>query len=405
MASKNTSAQSGGGPAPLSDAKSQHMFQAAREFIRTCGDDPLSSAVFLLADWGEKSFPQGEEIILSLLHHDHEEIARPFGEERSRLVDATIRAQNYELTRLLLEAGVPLQGSTYDDPLGALFEPSPLSLNTKLLELLLSHGAKCKHLDIFSFRPLCLLGNEQWVRQALTDNEDFLLRPCMFDETGLSLSLWPEHGFRYSSKYGNGLDPAALNNSQRLHWIMDCVPAPLGIIGVFLDLNPPLAWRLSFVTALAAGQPEVAVAIIAREEQFAQPRSADRTLWSGMEAAANFGYPSAMQAILDRKDQSRCAEIRKMWLEKAQLGAFRRERLDHKAGLMVSGLLTPLPGGAFRLVCRNIDPFPPSPSSFVSLLDKSKSLVFYLDRRCVSATPSEEEALCVEARKKCELSP
>lgn len=46
MASKNINAQSGGGLAPLSDAKSQRGFQAAREFVRACeGRDPLDEAV------------------------------------------------------------------------------------------------------------------------------------------------------------------------------------------------------------------------------------------------------------------------------------------------------------------------------------------------------------------------
>ncbi|PYI18057.1 hypothetical protein BO99DRAFT_413703 [Aspergillus violaceofuscus CBS 115571] len=273
MASKNTSAQSGSGLAPLSDAKSKRMYQAAREYIRTCRDeryDPLWEAVTEVYVYGP--FPQWEEIITSLLHHEHKEIARPFGEERNELM--------------------------------------------------------------------------------------------------------------------------ASNNSQRLHWIMDCVPAPLGIIGVFLDLNPPLNWGLSFVTALAAWKPEVAVAMVAREEQFTKRSS---ILKNEVKAAADFGYPCVMQAIFDRKDHSRpsCDSIRESRLKTAQLIAYERERRHRKAGLMVSGVLTPLRGGAYRLVCQTTDP---SNSSAPS----RKSLVFYLDRRCISATEREERALFSEAERKIE---
>ncbi|PYI26889.1 hypothetical protein BP00DRAFT_429898 [Aspergillus indologenus CBS 114.80] len=391
MASKNTSAQSGSGLAPLSDAKSKRMYQAAREYIRKCRDDghderydPLWDAVTEVYVYGP--FPQWEEVITSLLHHEHKEIARPFGEERNELMVRAIRSQNYKLTRLLLEGGIPLH---LPDPLGTLFadvEWKMYNVNEELLELLLSQGAKCKHPDTSSFRPLCLLGNERWVRQALTDNPDFMLRSCSFDEPGVSLSLHHTHPWK---SWADGGGPVASNNSQRLHWIMDCVPAPLGIIGVFLDLNPPLNWGLSFVTALAAGKPEVAVAMVAREEQFTKAM-----LWNEMKAAADFGYPCVMQAIFNRKDHSHAGDsFRESNLKKAQLIAYERERRHRKAGLMVSGVLTPLRGGAYRLVCQTTDP---SNSSTPS----RKSLVFYLDRRCISATEREERALFGEAERK-----
>ncbi|RAH75858.1 hypothetical protein BO86DRAFT_384317 [Aspergillus japonicus CBS 114.51] len=391
MASKNTSAQSGSGLAPLSDAKSKRMYQAAREYIRTCRDeryDPLWEAVTEVYVYGP--FPQWEEIITSLLHHEHKEIARPFGEERNELMVRAIRSQNYKLTRLLLEGGIPLH---LPDPLGTLFEDVGWKIdnvNEELLELLLSQGAKCKHPDTSSFRPLCLLGNERWVRQALTDNPDFMLRSCSFDEPGVSLSLHPNIPPWHSWDHGGG--PVASNNSQRLHWIMDCVPAPLGIIGVFLDLNPPLNWGLSFVTALAAGKPEVAVVMVAREEQFTKRSS---ILKNEVKAAADFGYPCVIHAIFDRKDHSRasCDSIRESCLKTAQLIAYERERRHRKAGLMVSGVLTPLTGGAYRLVCQTTDP---SNSSAPS----RKSLVFYLDRRFISATEREERALLGEAERK-----
>ncbi|PYH78780.1 hypothetical protein BO82DRAFT_404840 [Aspergillus uvarum CBS 121591] len=396
MASKNTSAQSGSGLSPLSDAKSQRMFQAAREFIRTCWQhdddryDPLRQAVASVIRHETQSMPQWEDVITSLLHHEHKEVARPFGEEHIWLMKRAIGAQNYKLTRLLLDGGFPPPS----DPLGTLFARPWDKVNEDLLELLISQGAKCKHPDYSSFRPLCLLRNERWIRQALTDNPDFMLRSCSWDEPGVSLSLYPN--MSPWNSWDHGRDPVASNNSHRLHWIMDCVPAPLGIIKVFLDMNPPLHWGLSLRTALAAGKPEVAVAMVAREEQFTK-----RGLILDKEviAAADFGYPSVIQAIFDRNDHSstRGGSIQELWLKRAQLSAYQRGRLHRKAGLMVSGVLTPLIGGAYRLECQSTDL-----SECPDLSDKS--LVFYLDRRSISATRGVECALFSEAGYKVDYS-
>lgn len=180
--------------------------------------------------FGRKNRPD-LEMIASLVYHDHKEIARPFGEERSDLVRRAIDQPDCGLARLLLEAGIPMPSSY--DTLGHIFERQSLARQEGFAALLLSYGAKCKHPDTSSFRPLCLLGNEQLVRQALTDNPDFLLRPSSV-EPGVSVE---QH---QACNSGAVPTPAALHNSHRLQWIMDCVPgceSPLGL-GSVVCLGP-----------------------------------------------------------------------------------------------------------------------------------------------------------------------
>ncbi|OJJ97788.1 hypothetical protein ASPACDRAFT_1890321 [Aspergillus aculeatus ATCC 16872] len=379
MASKNTNAQSGGGLAPLSDAKSQRGFQAAREFVRACaGRDPLDEAVYAYCRIWETRRPD-LEMIASLVYHDHKEIARPFNEERSGFVSRAIYLPDCGLARLLLEAGIPMPSSS--DPLSKMFERQPLAKQEEFAALLLSYGAKCKHPDTSSFRPLCLLGNERLVRQALTDNPDFLLRASSFEPGASVEQLEP---LRYYARDSTVPTPAALHNSHRLQRIMDCVPAPLGIINAFLDLNPPLDWGLSFVTTLAAGKPEVALAMVAREEQFF---SRHGHLADQLKAAADFGYPSVIRAIFNWNDHAKYKEgLLEMWMDKAQLADWKRDRLYQPAGLRVSGVLSPLQDRSYRLVLQSSDTSSPSGAL-------SKPLVFYLDHHRTSVTAMGDHEL------------
>lgn len=142
-------------------------------------------------------------------------------------------------------------------------------------------------------------------------------------------------------------------------------------------MNPPLDWGLSFVSALAAGKPEVALAMVAREEQFFSPNG---HLAYQAKAAADFGYPSVIRAIYNQNDHAAYRKgLPEMWIDHAQDAVIKRERLYQPAGLRVSGVLSPLQDRSYRLVLQSSD----GTSSSGAL---SKPLVFYLDGHRTSLT-------------------